>query len=332
MELSFAGVGKLSKNPLPLHSLRPQDHFVTGGKYLYQLPYPLSNHLWQTLFAFLVSPSTTLDRTLLSMLWTWLHLLQFCVSNQSLDPDEDSSNKPWRPIPSGLISVDGARHLRWMLLPLCLSVSVRLEAYWQGISLALAFLAHNEFGLHSHLFMRNICNAWGYASFNAGAFAIASGMLSVSTCTAYDRTQKRTHQATPRYPHVQRYPSSSTRLSSFQPFTLRTSATKSGTSAWGDGPSPFCGRRVAGLASLWSWLPGPSVCPGRASSAGSSLCPSALWPCSWARASCGRGPRRQISGLTVITMYGLLIQAKRYSITHNICRYGLQLHKLYISL
>ena len=115
---------------------------------------------------------------ILSMLWTWFHLLQFCVSNQSLDPEEDSTNKPWRPIPSGLISVGSARNLRWMLLPLCLSTSVRLGAYWQGISLALAFVAHNEFGLHSHLFMRNICNAWGYASFNAGAYAIASGMFS----------------------------------------------------------------------------------------------------------------------------------------------------------
>ncbi|KAH9017383.1 UbiA prenyltransferase family-domain-containing protein [Lactarius pseudohatsudake] len=136
-----------------------------------------------TFFAYLASPSTTPDRMLFAMLWTWLHLLQFCVSNQSLDPEEDSSNKPWRPIPSSLISVDNARNLRWMLLPLCISVSVRLEVYWQGMSLALAFLAHNEFGLHSHLFMRNICNAWGYASFNAGAFAIASGQSTVTTRT-----------------------------------------------------------------------------------------------------------------------------------------------------
>ena len=113
-----------------------------------------------------------------SMFWTWLHLLQFCISNQSLDPEEDFSNKPWRPISSGLISVGSARVLRWMLLPVCLSASVRLGAYWQGISLALAFFAHNEFGLHSHLFMRNICNAWGYASFNAGAYMITSGMFS----------------------------------------------------------------------------------------------------------------------------------------------------------
>ena len=148
-------------------------------------PLSQSAHLRQTIFAFLSSPSTTLSRIFFSMLWIWLHLLQFCVSNQSLDPEEDASNKPWRPIPSGLISVGSARLLRWMLLPLCLSVSVRLGVYWQGISLVLAFLSHNEFGFHSHLFMRNICNAWGYASFNAGAYAIASGMLCSPTPPAY---------------------------------------------------------------------------------------------------------------------------------------------------
>jgi hypothetical protein len=183
-EMAF---GKLFKDPLPLHSLRPEDHFVTSRKsfsYIHRLS--LSAHLWQTVFAFLASPSMTLDRLFFSILWTWLHLLQFCVSNQRLDPEEDSSNKPWRPIPSGLISSNGARNLRWMLLPFCLSVSVRLEAYWQGISLALAILAHNEFGLHSHLFLRNVCNAWGYASFNAGALTVASGTFSDTTCEARD--------------------------------------------------------------------------------------------------------------------------------------------------
>ena len=112
---------------------------------------------------------------LYAVFWTWLHLLQFCVSNQSIDPEEDALNKPWRPIPSGLISVTSARCLRWILLPSCFSLSAYLEVHWQGIALALAFLAHNEFHLHSHWIMRNVCNAWGYAYFNAGAFAIAAG-------------------------------------------------------------------------------------------------------------------------------------------------------------
>ena len=43
MEPGFARVmalGKLSKDPLPLHSLRSQDYLDTGRKYLYKPPYP----------------------------------------------------------------------------------------------------------------------------------------------------------------------------------------------------------------------------------------------------------------------------------------------------
>jgi 4-hydroxybenzoate polyprenyltransferase len=106
--------------------------------------------------------------------WIWLHLLQFCVSNQSMDPEEDALNKPWRPIPSGLISVVGTCRLRWILLLSCFSLSAYLEVHWQGIVLASAFLTYNELHLHSYLIMRNVLNAFGYAYFNAGAFAVAA--------------------------------------------------------------------------------------------------------------------------------------------------------------
>ena len=114
---------------------------------------------------------------LYAVFWTWLHLLQFCVSNQSMDPEEDALNKPWRPIPSGLISVVGAHRLRWILLPSCFSLSAYLEVHWQGIVLTSAFLAYNELHLHSYLIMCNVLNAFGYAYFNAGAFAIAANMF-----------------------------------------------------------------------------------------------------------------------------------------------------------
>lgn len=112
-----------------------------------------------------------------SCFWTWLHLLQFCVSNQSQDPEEDVLNKPWRPIPSGLISVAGARTLRWILFALCPLLSACLGTQWHSISLALASLVYHELHFQSHGLMRNVCNAWGYASFNAGAAMIAAGML-----------------------------------------------------------------------------------------------------------------------------------------------------------
>jgi 4-hydroxybenzoate polyprenyltransferase len=126
---------------------------------------------------------------LCAVLWTWLHLLQFCVSNQSQNPGEDVLNKPWRPIPSGIVSVLNARILRWILLPLCLSLSISmsLEALLQSTSLAIGFIVYNELHLDSHWLMRNACNAWGYASFNAGASAIAGAYYSFYTVSSNDR-------------------------------------------------------------------------------------------------------------------------------------------------
>ena len=124
---------------------------------------------------------------LCAVLWTWLHLLHCCVANQSQNPEEDVLNKPWRPIPSGIVSVLNARILRWILLPLCLSLSMSLEALWQSTSLAIGFIVYNELHIDSHWLMRNACNAWGYASFNAGASAIAGAYYSFYTVSSNDR-------------------------------------------------------------------------------------------------------------------------------------------------
>ena len=58
-----------------------------------------------------------------------------------MDPEEDATNKPWRPIPARKISLEAARALRWLLLPVCLIQSVVYGVPWQGLSLAVAFLA-----------------------------------------------------------------------------------------------------------------------------------------------------------------------------------------------
>ncbi|KAJ3760828.1 UbiA prenyltransferase family-domain-containing protein [Lentinula raphanica] len=114
------------------------------------------------------------SKLLAALFWTWLHLLQFCVSNQSLHTEEDTLNKPWRPIPSNLILVSTTRQLRWSLLPVCIWLSVYHRITSIGVLLSLAFMAHNEFGFGSHWLLRNACNAWGYAMFNAGSVGIAN--------------------------------------------------------------------------------------------------------------------------------------------------------------
>ena len=71
--------------------------------------------------------------------------------------------------------MEHAQILRWALLPLCLIQSYALGVPWQGLSLSLAFVVHNEFGLGDHWFFRTLCNVWGYISFNAGATGVVSG-------------------------------------------------------------------------------------------------------------------------------------------------------------
>ncbi|KAG1813598.1 UbiA prenyltransferase family-domain-containing protein [Suillus subaureus] len=66
-------------------------------------------------------------------LWIWLHLLQFNIANQIQDPEEDRKNKPSRPIPAGRISVDSAADMRWVMVPVCLMLSL-----WYGTQALLA--------------------------------------------------------------------------------------------------------------------------------------------------------------------------------------------------
>ncbi|OSD02318.1 hypothetical protein PYCCODRAFT_1367966 [Trametes coccinea BRFM310] len=126
-----------------------------------------------TLFAWYSCPSTSASAMFSAALWSWMHLLQFCVSNQAMSPDEDAINKPWRPIPSGRITPYGAAVLRWTLLPLCFMYSVYHKIMAAGTIFAIGVLLHNECMLDSHWFTRNVLNALGYAVFDAGATAIA---------------------------------------------------------------------------------------------------------------------------------------------------------------
>ncbi|KZV67417.1 hypothetical protein PENSPDRAFT_654071 [Peniophora sp. CONT] len=125
------------------------------------------------LFAWCTAPKLTLTSFARSFIWIWLHLLQFCVSNQHLSPHEDALNKPWRPIPGRRITIRHATILRWLLLPICLAFSAAHRVFPIGVTLAVGIFLHNEMRLDSHWFTRNVLNAIGYAVFDAGATVIA---------------------------------------------------------------------------------------------------------------------------------------------------------------
>ncbi|TBU40209.1 UbiA prenyltransferase family [Dichomitus squalens] len=129
--------------------------------------------------AFGTLASGSLDPTCIAVrgLWVWLHLLQFCVSNQSLEPEEDRKNKPWRPIPSGALSMRSARTFRWGLLVACLAFSAQCGALIPSAAFSFATWAHNEAKLGSQWISRNVLNGIGYSSFSVGASYVGCSAL-----------------------------------------------------------------------------------------------------------------------------------------------------------
>ena len=91
--------------------------------------------------------------------------------------EEDKQNKSYRPLPAGRISLRDALILRWMLVPVCCVYSAfySLETLYASLALAALTFVYDEMGAHSgHWTIRNIVNALGFASFEAGATLVAS--------------------------------------------------------------------------------------------------------------------------------------------------------------
>ncbi|KAJ7152978.1 UbiA prenyltransferase family-domain-containing protein [Mycena filopes] len=129
-----------------------------------------------TFLAAASAPLSSISRLPHVLFWIWLHLLQFDVSNQTLDPEEDSMNKQDRPLPSKRISLSQAIILRWVLIPACalLSLCYSIETLYSSAALVLFTLIYNEMAAHSgHWLVRNTVNAAGFASFEVGATLIA---------------------------------------------------------------------------------------------------------------------------------------------------------------
>ncbi|KAL0068095.1 hypothetical protein AAF712_004755 [Marasmius tenuissimus] len=128
-----------------------------------------------TCYGLLSAPETPGIHTMSRLLiWVWLYLLQFCAANQMYSPEEDCANKPYRPIPAGLMSVESTYFLRWSLVPICLYISWQEHVLIPGLLLTGAFWAYNEGNLDARWYSKNLLNAIGIVSWDVGASKIAS--------------------------------------------------------------------------------------------------------------------------------------------------------------
>ncbi|KAJ7654919.1 UbiA prenyltransferase family [Mycena rosella] len=131
-----------------------------------------------TFLAAASAPLTSIYRLPHVVFWIWLHVLQFDVSNQILQPEEDAMNKRDRPLPSDRMSLSQASVCRWLLVPICgaLSACYSVETVYASVALVCLTIIYNELSAHSgHWAVRNTVNAAGFASFEVGATLVAGG-------------------------------------------------------------------------------------------------------------------------------------------------------------
>ncbi|KAG2130892.1 UbiA prenyltransferase family-domain-containing protein [Suillus clintonianus] len=127
-------------------------------------------------FTNIVSPRHSPLALSRSLSWLWLHLFQCNVSNQSYTTHEDLLNKPWRPLPSGRISVENSRALRWGLMVFCLGFSsfFSFNVLVTSVVFTILVIVHDDFGLSRHPICKNLLNVGAYVSFELGSTLVMS--------------------------------------------------------------------------------------------------------------------------------------------------------------
>ena len=123
-------------------------------------------------------PFDTLRRLPLVLLWTWINLLPFAISNQRQPAavQEDILNKPWRPLSSGRLTPLQAKRLMLGLYPIAICISIILGAYRQSLSLVLLGYWYNDCkGADTSCVTRNFINACGFICYTSGAMKVALG-------------------------------------------------------------------------------------------------------------------------------------------------------------
>ena len=112
-----------------------------------------------------------------TVLWSWLNIVMFTLSNQRL-PDsvkEDAINKPWRPIPAGRITGSQATQLLLFGIPIVFFASFYLGGFEETLLIACLTWMYNDLGGSEDYILRSPLLAAGYACWCSGSAKVASG-------------------------------------------------------------------------------------------------------------------------------------------------------------
>lgn len=124
------------------------------------LPSTMVPTLLFTASALKASPHLSAGGALLALsrcaLYFWLYIYTFCLGNQIAGIEGDRIAKPDRPLPSGAVSLEGARR-RWAIL----NVAFLAVGWWLGVLpwtvlWVIASTLHNFGGWSRHWFTKNV--------------------------------------------------------------------------------------------------------------------------------------------------------------------------------
>ncbi|KAF2630967.1 hypothetical protein BU25DRAFT_295933, partial [Macroventuria anomochaeta] len=128
------------------------------------------------------NPSPSIIPTLLripqALLLIWINLLIFNISNQRTPSavSEDAVNKPHRPIPAGRITIERARQVNLILVPVVLGLSWWTHVWHETlVLLAMQWMYNDLRGCDESLLLRNGLIAVGYGLYSAIALSIMVG-------------------------------------------------------------------------------------------------------------------------------------------------------------
>ena len=118
-----------------------------------------------------------MPRVPLVIFWVWANLLFFNMSNQSQPGAilEDATNKPWRPIASGRVSVQCVQNYISATRLGLFGISLAFGGTYPSLLLQFLTFCYNDLNGGEVWLFRNVLNAGGYLCFTVGAMQMARG-------------------------------------------------------------------------------------------------------------------------------------------------------------
>lgn len=118
------------------------------------------------------------------LLYVWLYVLYFDCSNQKSPEaiEEDKINKPWRAIPSGRLSIEGAE--RWYKASIFLLLAASglwLGGFPEAVAFMLETWAHDHASGSNYWWSKNIINSLFYATGQLGGTRVAAESMPDTT-------------------------------------------------------------------------------------------------------------------------------------------------------